>query len=138
MAITFDDGYADNLYTAKALLERYNIPATVFLTAGFIGQDREFWWDELDRLLLHPGTLPETLHLSINGRSYQWELGEAAHYSPLAYERQRSWKAWEDAPDSRQALYRSLYGLLQPLSADERRRGRSRRRWPAAQWGRAR
>jgi peptidoglycan/xylan/chitin deacetylase (PgdA/CDA1 family) len=122
VAITFDDGYADNLYTAKALLERYDIPATLFLTTGFIGQRREFWWDELDRLLLHPGSLPETLHLSINGSSYQWELGEEAHYSPLAYERQRSWRAWEDPPSSRQALYRSLYDLLRPLPTHDRRK----------------
>jgi len=86
-----------------------------------LGTKREFWWDELDRLLLQPGSLPETLRLSINGRSYQWELGEAAHYNPLAYERQRSWRAWENAPGFRQALYRSLYDLLQPLLADERR-----------------
>src|SRR5262245_22040769 len=47
VVVTFDDGYADNLRTAKSLLELYNVPATVFLTTGYIGQDREFWWDEL-------------------------------------------------------------------------------------------
>ena len=66
VAITFDDGYADNLQNAKPLLERYDIPATVFVTTGYIGSEREFWWDELERLLLQPGTVPEKHHLSVN------------------------------------------------------------------------
>src|SRR5262245_19306871 len=52
VVLTFDDGYADNLHHAKPLLERYDAPATVFVTSGYVGQDREFWWDELERLLL--------------------------------------------------------------------------------------
>src|SRR5437773_7329055 len=75
VAITFDDGYADNLLQAKPALERYDIPATVFVATGNIEQAHEFWWDELERLLLQPGTLPEELRLSIDGKTYRWELG---------------------------------------------------------------
>ena len=50
VVVTFDDGYRDNLLNAKPLLERYEIPATVFVTAGQIGSDRDFWWDELVQL----------------------------------------------------------------------------------------
>jgi peptidoglycan/xylan/chitin deacetylase (PgdA/CDA1 family) len=48
VVVTFDDGYADTLSIAKPLLERYEIPATVFVIAGYLG--REFWWDELIRI----------------------------------------------------------------------------------------
>jgi peptidoglycan/xylan/chitin deacetylase (PgdA/CDA1 family) len=51
VAITFDDGYADNLHEARRLLELYDTPATFFLTTGYLGAAREFWWDELERLL---------------------------------------------------------------------------------------
>lgn len=46
LAVTFDDGYADNLHSALPILEEYGIPATVFLTAGYVGQNKPFYWDE--------------------------------------------------------------------------------------------
>ena len=47
VALTFDDGYLDNLRQAKPILEAAGVPATVFLATGRIGTGEEFWWDEL-------------------------------------------------------------------------------------------
>jgi peptidoglycan/xylan/chitin deacetylase (PgdA/CDA1 family) len=118
--VTFDDGYADNLHNAKPALERYEIPATFFLTTGHMRNEREFWWDELERLLLQPGLLPDTLHLSINGIGYRWELGASAHYSEEDFRRHQRWKAWEDSSSPRHSLYSSLWELLHPLTEEER------------------
>ena len=120
VAVTFDDGYADNLYQAKPLLAQYDIPATVFVTAGYIGQNREFWWDELERLLLQPGKLPEKLCLNINGSTHQWELGEAANYSEAEYQRDHKLRVCESQPGSRLFLCHLLGQLLQPLPEEER------------------
>ena len=123
VAVTFDDGYSDNLHHAKPLLEQYDIPATVFVTTGNIDREREFWWDELERLLLQPGSLPKTLCLTIQDHPYQWDLAEAADYSEEDYQRDRTWNWYdpeENDPSPRQRIYRSLYGLLQPLLPDER------------------
>ena len=120
VVVTFDDGYADNLINAKPLLERYGIPATIFLATGYLGGNREFWWDELDRFLLQPGTLPETLRLNINGSMHQWNLGDAAHYPDERWQQDRTWRAWENSSNSRHHLYASLCQLLQPLIEAER------------------
>lgn len=39
LALTFDDGFRDNLTTALPLLEEFDAPATIFVTTGFV--DRE-------------------------------------------------------------------------------------------------
>jgi peptidoglycan/xylan/chitin deacetylase (PgdA/CDA1 family) len=37
VAVTFDDGYENNYTTAWPILEKYQIPATIYLTTGYIG-----------------------------------------------------------------------------------------------------
>jgi peptidoglycan/xylan/chitin deacetylase (PgdA/CDA1 family) len=47
VAVTFDDGYADNAEHAMPILARHRIPATVFLVTGCIGTGRIPWHDEV-------------------------------------------------------------------------------------------
>ncbi len=47
VAITFDDGYRDNVTRALPLLERAGMRATFYLTAGAIEERATLWWDEL-------------------------------------------------------------------------------------------
>jgi peptidoglycan/xylan/chitin deacetylase (PgdA/CDA1 family) len=114
VVITFDDGYTDNLYNAKPLLEQYEIPATIFLTTGYMQQEREFWSDELERILLQPGTLPKALSLNINGTTYEWKLDATANDS----EKSNNLDVLD--ANERYSLYYSLYELLYPLPAIER------------------
>lgn len=52
VAVTFDDGYEDNFLYAKPILEKHAVPATVFVATGYVGKEKEFWWDELERLFI--------------------------------------------------------------------------------------
>ncbi len=47
VAITFDDGYRDNLDLAVPLLERLGLPATFFLVPGILSRSVEAWWEVL-------------------------------------------------------------------------------------------
>ncbi len=47
VVVTFDDGYANNFHHALPLLQKFNVPATVFLATSYIGTRRYFWWDRL-------------------------------------------------------------------------------------------
>jgi len=47
LIITFDDGYIDNYTVAFKLLRKYGLTATMFVSAGYIGTDRLFWWDKI-------------------------------------------------------------------------------------------
>jgi peptidoglycan/xylan/chitin deacetylase (PgdA/CDA1 family) len=45
LAVTFDDGYEDNLSVAAPLLQKYALPATVFVASGYLGAS--CMWNDL-------------------------------------------------------------------------------------------
>ena len=103
IAITFDDGYADNLYIAKPLLEKYEIPATVFICTGYLG--KEFWWDELERLVTCSQTDLRTLHLQVGGKQFEW------HETNVTLE--------DGQPALRHGFYRALNQFLLSLDVED-------------------
>lgn len=57
-AVTFDDGWRDNIEYALPLLEQAQVPATLFAVAEKIGTDFQFWPNIVASLLLQ-GALPQ-------------------------------------------------------------------------------
>ena len=47
VALTFDDGYRDNLEIALPILEKYDAPFTLFATTGFLDRTAPLWWIDL-------------------------------------------------------------------------------------------
>ena len=87
VAITFDDGYADNALAALPIIEEVGLPATFFITTGTIGSSREFWWHELQDLILERNQLPASFTLQDQrfGRTWPTESEQArgAFYSGI-------------------------------------------------------
>lgn len=45
--LTFDDGWKDNYTRAYPWIREYGVPATIFLTTGFIGGEDAFWVEQV-------------------------------------------------------------------------------------------
>ena len=70
VAITFDDGYRDNLTVALPILEELGIPATIFVSTGLIEEGTGLWWYDLQRLI----SRYNSLSFDWNGRRWEFEL----------------------------------------------------------------
>lgn len=68
VAVTFDDGFENNYTVAFPVLQKYDIPATFYLSTGFIGARRIFWVDKIE-YLLNESPL-ECLRLETLGKTY--------------------------------------------------------------------
>ena len=52
LAITFDDGYKDNLEIAYPILKKYKIPFTVYITTAIPNRKAILWWYLLEELVI--------------------------------------------------------------------------------------
>lgn len=100
IAITFDDGYADNYSIACPLLEKYAMPATFFVASANIDTSAAFWWDELEQIILYAAYLPPRLSIAINNQKMEFLLNEEARLTEPQRTVNRSWKACDETPPS--------------------------------------
>ena len=96
VAVTFDDGYKDNLTHALPILEQYNIPATIYITTRFPEGDTWMWWNEIwdyldNNAALEVNDVPEGLTISTLrqkikcfNKLFDWILN-------LSYEKQKKY-----------------------------------------------
>ena len=56
VAITFDDGYSSAYHIAFPLLKKYDCTATIYLLTDWINGKMSLWWEELDDLIMGPGS----------------------------------------------------------------------------------
>lgn len=114
VAVTFDDGYADNLVNALPVLRRHEIPATIFVNSAFVGADRLIVVDEIEMLVLRSLRMPASL--TVPGLAQPLELGDATGSEPSG------WNVTLPASTPRQRAYLALCELVRPLDAAGRER----------------
>jgi len=53
LAVTFDDGWLDNYTNALPILNKYNVPATIFIGCNFIDNKEWYWLERVKFVLAH-------------------------------------------------------------------------------------
>ena len=120
VAVTFDDGYADNVLLGVPLLRQHTIPATVYVTAGYLGAPHEFWWKQLEQLLLEPGELPRQLGIDHPLLRWSWYLDDVAVYPREHALAHRDWIVTDPPPTPRHAAFLSLHDTLEQVDPGAR------------------
>lgn len=59
-AITFDDGFLNNFEFAHPIIQKYEVPATIYVATNYISGSHLIWTDELERLMLEASPMPLT------------------------------------------------------------------------------
>jgi glycosyltransferase involved in cell wall biosynthesis/peptidoglycan/xylan/chitin deacetylase (PgdA/CDA1 family) len=113
VALTFDDGYVDNLVAGKPLLAAEEIPASVFLATGYIGQSDAFWWDELAAFILLLGN-PQKYEMLARDHSMHFDFST----SPTG---DGNGAMAVDSPKNRHAALWTIWQALRQLEDEERR-----------------
>jgi len=135
IAVTFDDGYADNALNALPILEEVGVPATFFVSTGQLDTQQEYWWDELERIILGGLALPEAFTFDDSGLTSHWftrSLAERekfyAELQPLmkkmTAERRKDWlsqlRRWAGADEIGRRAYRAMSSEeLQQLASSD-------------------
>lgn len=121
ITITFDDGYFNNLQLGKPILEKYDVPATIFVTTSFVEKGVSYWWDDLEHALMRPGRLPDQLTLRLNGNEHHWDLKDAAMMTEEEAKKENLPRPWLAEEGTRSHFHFSVWAVLQDYLPDEQR-----------------
>jgi len=73
VAVTFDDGFDNNYNIAWDVLENYKVPATFYISTGFISKRKKIWTDILEIIFLNNKN--KAIRFISNGKIKKTNLG---------------------------------------------------------------
>jgi peptidoglycan/xylan/chitin deacetylase (PgdA/CDA1 family) len=115
LAITFDDGFHDNYSNAAPMLDWVKLPATFYIPTNAINTHQQFWWEELQTVVLQSEELPKKVSLNVDGRNFQFYFNSDNILRGRLTQEIKYWRANMPIPNERIRLYYDLWHYLQPL-----------------------
>lgn len=127
--VTFDDGYAGNLYHALPVIESMGIPATIFVATQAIAEQKVHWFDDV--IVLLQSITPRTMRMSREKGKLELEMVRQTMQGEMR------WNSIETVlsalkrlePEQREATLRTIFEkwgrpapertLLRPMSIAE-------------------
>jgi peptidoglycan/xylan/chitin deacetylase (PgdA/CDA1 family) len=107
VALTFDDGYVDNLVAAKPLLAAADTPATAFIVTNYIGRSEPYWWDELATFILLKSK-PQKFEIVVGNQCMQFDFCTEDGTTSV------------DTSKARHAALWKIWGVLRLLDEEDR------------------
>jgi peptidoglycan/xylan/chitin deacetylase (PgdA/CDA1 family) len=111
LSITLDDGYRDNCEVAAPILRKLGLPATFFVTTGFIGTQTVAFWDQ--QLPRAPGWMDWDQVRSLVSQGFEIGCHTHTHIDLGTADEQT---AWAELELSKRTLHEQL-GRPTPLFA---------------------
>ncbi|MCC7440243.1 MAG: polysaccharide deacetylase family protein [Bdellovibrionales bacterium] len=84
VVVTFDDGYRDNFDVALPILEKHSVPATIYLSSGFMDRTAAPWWEELGWILSRADSIRAEWKGRVLERALSDDGARAAAFAALA------------------------------------------------------
>ncbi len=82
--VTFDDGYADNLWNALPIARAKGVPMTVYVTSGKVDDSRGLWWDRMAAIVAACPAAVRHVELPLPSGEVRVALGEIRSPADLA------------------------------------------------------
>ena len=109
--VTLDDNYKQHLSVVLPILEDMQIPATVFISSGYVDSKQEYFWDELERLILSSDSLPSAIELEHDEGKTLWQINGQG---PVHID----WLDLKPPFEPRQKAYWDLLSMLAKMDKD--------------------
>lgn len=110
VAITFDDGYVDNLEAASPILIDAGLPATLFLATGPTVEHGAYWFEDLAELILDAPS-PADFTFQLAGKERRVTFGPREAHD----DERGDWRGWEGPHTMREREFCSLWDEIRVL-----------------------